>query len=74
MFNFETLTKARAAHKNLFWKETYALLILCRNDILNKYPAKFTTFPINILPLILKNNKAINQAWSQTEMINVRKN
>ena len=69
--NFENLSKPRALCKTQYWKETYASLIMCRNNILTKYPAEINTFPINGEPLITKNNKAIKQDWSQAEMINV---
>ena len=57
--------------KNQFWKEVYALLLACRNDILTKYPSEFITIPINGEPFFTNNNKAIKQDWSRAEMINV---
>ena len=52
--NYDNLVKAKTLCKNSFWKDIYALLLLCRRNILTIHPEEFITLPINGEPQITK--------------------
>ena len=47
MSNYLRLNKAKSTCKNMFWKELYASLLVCRENILKMHQVEFITLPIN---------------------------
>ena len=69
--NQEGLIKAKESCTNYFWKDVYASLLLCRQNIFSLYPEEVISLPKNCEPQITSNNYAINQDWCKHETINI---
>ena len=69
--NQEGLIRAKELSTNYFWKDLYASLLQCRQNILMLYPEEAITLPINVEPQITSNNYAINQEWCRHDTINM---
>ena len=68
--NFESLNKAKAKCRNLFWKEIYSSLIDCRLNILLDHHAQYKYFPINREPFITGNSIPVRQEWALYKCLN----
>ena len=69
--NQEGLIKAKELSTNFFWKDVYASLLQCRQNILSLYPQEAISLPINGEPQITSNKYAINQEWCRHDMLNM---
>ena len=69
--NQEGLIKAKELCTNYFWKDVYASLLLCRQNIFSMYPEEVISLPINGEPQITSNDYAINQDRCKHEKINI---
>ena len=69
--NQEGLIKAKELSTNYFWKDVYASLLQCRQNIMLLYPEEAISLPINGEPQITSNKYAINQEWCRHDMLNM---
>ena len=69
--NQEGLTKAKELTNNYFWKDVYASLLQCRQNVIMLYPEEAVSLPINGKPQITNNKYAINQAWCKNDTLNM---
>ena len=67
--NMDSLEAAINKIKNQVWKDIYAALLKCRQNILLVSPEEYTTFQINGKPDITDNHCGIQQHWSKELML-----